>query len=68
MIEPFFEEAPFEELCGEGMVVNAGPSFEHTDLTCIESLELTPISSPCFSMTPYHLHAYYESLCDIRRV
>ena len=31
LIESFLEKAPFEELCDDGMVVSAAPSFEHVD-------------------------------------
>ena len=48
------------------MVGDAAPSIEHIDFICTTSLDLAPISSPSLSTTPSHLHAFHESLGDIR--
>ena len=67
LIESFLVEAPFEESCGGGVVVGTTPSIEHIDPICTEWLNLAPISSPFLPTTPSHLHAFQESLYDIRQ-
>jgi len=47
-----------------GVVVGVAPSIEHIDPIYIESLNLAPLSSP--SQHPSHLHAFDESLEDIK--
>jgi len=42
-IEPHLEEALFEELFGEGVVVGATPSIRHIDSMCTKLFDLTPI-------------------------
>ena len=66
MIEPHLEEAPFVEFCGDIVIDNGAPSIGHTDPICSELFESTPTSSPLLSTTPSHVHAFYESLGDIR--
>ena len=66
MVKAFVEEAPFEELCGDGMVVGAALSIEHIDPISTESLDLgSPISSSLLPTTPSHLHAFDKPLGDI---
>ena len=45
LVEPYLE-VPFEELCGESVMVGTTPSFEHIDFICIKPLDLTTISFP----------------------
>jgi len=66
LVEPYLEEAHVEELSDDCLVVGAAPSIEHIDPICTEPLDLTTISSPLLLTTPSRLHAFYESLCDIR--
>ena len=66
MVKPYLEEAPFEELCDDSLVVGVAPSVEHINPICTEPLDFTPISSPLLPTTPSHLHALHESLGDIR--
>jgi len=40
-IEPHLEEALFEELCNDDVVVGAAPSVGHIDSICNELLDLT---------------------------
>ena len=46
LVEPYLEQAPFGELCGDVMMGSATPSNRHIDSICTEALDLTPISSP----------------------
>ena len=46
LVESYLEKAHFKGLCGDSVIVDATPNFEHIDLTCIESLNLKPISPP----------------------
>jgi len=66
LVGPYLEEAPFEELCDDSLVVGAAPSIEHIDPICAAPLDLTPISSPILPTMPSHLRAFHESLSDIR--
>ena len=66
MAEPYLEKAPLEELCDDSLVVGAAPSIDHIEAICTEPLDSTPISSPLLSTMPPHLHAFHESLGDIR--
>ena len=52
LIESYLKEAPFEELCGNGVRVGGATSFEHIDLIYIKLLDFTPISVPYFQSTP----------------
>jgi len=65
LVEPHLQEAPFAEFCGDVMGTDT-PSIEHTNPICNEPLDLTPTSSPLLPTTPSHLHAFHESLGDIR--
>ena len=65
LVEPQLEEAPFEDLCDDSLVVGAIPSIDYTDPICTEPLDSTRISSPLLPSTPSHLHAFHESLGDI---
>ena len=66
LAKPYLEEAPFEELCDNSLVVGAAPSINHISPICTEPLDLTLISSPLLSTTLSHLHAFHESLGDVR--
>jgi len=66
LIEQFLKEAPFEELCGDGMVFGIARSIEHIDPICTTSLDFTPISSPLLPTTPSHLHSLHEPLGGLR--
>jgi len=59
-IKPLLEEAPFEELCGDN-VTAAAPSFEHIELTSIESLDMMPILSPLLLTTSFLFHVFHAS-------
>ena len=47
-------------------MVTDTPSIEHTDFICTKPFDLMHISSPLFSITSSYLHAFHESLGDIR--
>ena len=66
LVEPYLGEAPFAEFCGDVVMVTDTPSIEHTNPIWNELLDLSPVSSALLPTTPSHLHAYYESLGDIR--
>ena len=66
LIDLNLEDALFEELYGDSVMVGVALNFERIDLTCIKPLDLTPMSSPLLATTPSHLHTFYESLGDIR--
>jgi len=66
VIEPYLEEAPFEELCGDDLIVSAAPSIGHINSICTKPLDLTLISSPLLSTTSSYFHAFHESLGGIR--
>ena len=66
LIESFLEEAPFKELCGDGIVVGVTPSIAHIGPICTKSLDLIPISSPFLPTTLFQFHALHKSLGDIR--
>ena len=61
-------EPSFEEYYSDDVRVGAAPSIEHIDPICIRPLDLTPISSPFLPTIFSHLHAFHESLGDIRAV
>jgi len=52
LIELFLEEAPFQQSCGDSVVVGATPSNEHIDPIHTESLDLAPLSSLLLPTTP----------------
>ena len=54
------------ELCGDLVMGITTPSIEHIDTICYEPLDLTPTSSPLAPTTPFPVHAFPESLGDIR--
>jgi len=66
LVKPCLEEAPFEELYGDIVLCSTTPSIRLIDPIYNEALDLTPISCPLPPTTPSHLHAYHESLRDIR--
>jgi len=66
LVEPHLEEAPFVELCGDLVLGINTPSIEHIDPICHEPLDLTPTSSLLPPTTPFPVHAFPESLGDIR--
>ena len=59
-------EPSYQDLYSDDVRVSAAPSIEHIDPICTKPLDLTPISSPFLSTTPSPLHAFHESLGDIR--
>lgn len=48
LIEPYFEEARFEELCGDSVMVGALASVEDIYLICVEPLDLAPFHTHSF--------------------
>jgi len=66
LVEPYLEEARFEELCDDSLVVGAACSIEHIDPIYTKPLDLTPILSPLLHILPSHMHAFHESLGDIQ--
>ena len=63
--EPTLLESRLQQLCDDHVRVGVAPSFKHMDLHCLDSLDLTPVSSPFLPTTPTHLHAFGESVGDI---
>jgi len=63
---PHLEDAFFVEFCGDVVMGSDTPSIKHIDPICNEPLDLTLASSPLLPTTPSHLHAFHESLGDIR--
>jgi len=47
-------------------MVSVSPSIGHNNFIYTEPFNLMPTSSPLFSTTPSYLHAFYESICEIR--
>jgi len=66
LVEPHLEEAPFTEFCGDVVMGTDTPSIEHIKPICNKPLNLTLVSSPLLPTTPSYLHAYPDSLGDIR--
>jgi len=66
LVEPYLEKAPFEGLYDGSLVVGVAPSIDHIGPICTKPLDLTPISSPLLPTMSSHLHAFHESLGDIR--
>jgi len=66
LVEPHLEEAPLEELCGDIVMGTDTPSIGPTDPIGNEPLHLTSTSSPLPPTTPSHLHAFHESIGDIK--
>jgi len=66
LIESYLEEASLEELYGDDMLIKAAPSIGHIDSIHTKPLDLTSTSSSLLPTIPSHLHAFYESLGDIR--
>ena len=66
LIQSCLEEALFEVFYGDIVKGNAIPSIQLIDFICIEPLDLTCISSLLLPTTTYHLHAFHESLDDVR--
>ena len=64
--EPALVEPHLEELCGDLVMGTDTPSPGPTAPISNEPLDLYPMSSPLPSTTPSHLHAFHESLGDIR--
>jgi len=59
-------EPHLEELCCDLVMGTDTPSLGPTAPIGNKPLDLYPISSPLPSTTPSHLHAFHESLGDIR--
>ena len=66
MVEPYLEEAPFAEFYGDAVMGSNPPSIRPTDPICNEPLDLTPTSFYLLPTTPSYMHAFDESLSDIR--
>jgi len=66
LVEPHLEEAPFGEFCGDIVMGNDTPNIRHTDPICFELFDSTPISSPSLSITLSYVHAFQESVGDVR--
>jgi len=66
IVESYLEEAPFEEFHNDVEMGRATPSMGLIDSICIELLDSMPISSPFLPNLPSPLHAFHESLGDIR--
>jgi len=66
LIEPHLEEAPFVEFYGDLVTSINTPSIEHIDPISNEPLDFTPTSSPLSPTTSFPMHAFHESLGDIR--
>ena len=67
LIESHLEEAPFEELCDDSLVVGLVSPLALIILTqTTEPTDLPPISSLLLLTTPSILHAAYKSLGDLR--
>ena len=66
LVEPHLEEAPFVEFCDDIVMGSDTPSIEHTDPICSELFNLTLTSSPLLATALSHVHAFHESLGDIR--
>jgi len=43
MVDPYLEDAPFEELCDDHVLVSAAPSIENIDSIYTKPLDLTPL-------------------------
>jgi len=65
-VEPHLEDAPLEELCGDLMMETYTPSIGPTNPIGKEPLDLTPTPSTLPPTSPSHLHAFHESLGDIK--
>jgi len=59
-------EPHLEELCGDLVMGTNTPSIGPTNPIGNEPLDLTPTSSPLPPTIPSHLHAFHESLGDIK--
>jgi len=66
LVVPHLKEAPFVEFCDDILMGSDTPSIEHIDHICYKLFDSTPISSPLPPTTPSYMHAYHESLGDIR--
>jgi len=66
LVKSHLEEAPLEELCGDLVMGTDTPSIGPIDPIGNEPLDLTPTSAPLPPTIPSHLHAFHESLSDIK--
>jgi len=66
LVESYLKEAPFEEFCGDIVIGSATPSIVYIDPICTKPLKSTSISFPLFPTTPSYVHAFHESLGDIK--
>ena len=60
LLNPYLEEAPFEELCGADVLVSAVSSIGLIGSICTELLELAPILSPLLPTSFPHFHAFHD--------
>ena len=66
LVEPYLEEAPFEEFHDDVRMGRVIPSMGLIGSICAELLDSTPISSLFLPTLPSLLHALHKSLSDIR--
>jgi len=66
LVESHLEEAPLEELCADLVMGIDTLSIGCTNPIGNEPLDLTPTSPPLPPTIPSYLHAFYESLGDIK--
>jgi len=66
LVEKHLEEVPFAEFSSDVAMDTGTPSIEHTDPICNKPLDLPPVPSPLLPTVPSHLHAYHESLGELR--
>jgi len=52
LIDPYLEEAPFEELFSDDVLVRAAPNIGLIDSICTEPLDLIPTLLPLLPTTP----------------
>jgi len=68
LVEPFLEEAPFEELCGDTVMGSAAPNIGLIDPICTEPLDLMSFH-PLLPTEPLDLMSfhpiYFPPLCLI---
>ena len=67
LTELYLDKTPLRSFffLGDVLMGSVVPSIKLIDSICTELVDLTPISSPLVSVTS-HLHAFHESLGNIR--
>jgi len=61
LVEPYLEEAPFEELCDDSLVIGAAPRVDYIDPICTEPLDLAPFHPHHFPLTPLFVMRFMSS-------